>query len=477
MTPQLARRLLSAALVLGVLANWLVNVGAFRAGFSLWVVSALGAGLLIMERSSPADAARRGLFGAAAALACLLVLRDAPSVSALNFAAFLVVAALIAWRALKRPLMQLEPRDALIGAAATIVSVVAGAPTLALRDAAAASLGDDSRRAIKGFGFGTVVAVPVLLIVTGLLASADPLFAGFVDEASIFLDVSVVEDIMFIGLATWATAGAFRASVTPLGVSATTLRGELRLPFAAAMPLLGGLALLLSAWIGLQVRTLFGGAAYVADTAGMTVATYARNGFFELVLIAGIVLAALLVADDVLDRGAASDRASLRTLGQVLIGLVGAVLVSAVVRLSLYVEYFGLTDDRLIALTILLWVALMLIWFGMTVLRGVRARFAPGVLVISALWLVALNVVNLERIVVVTNVARAERGLEFDVAYHSTLSADALPALLAATPRLPADQATALRAAIADVYASRATARPDWRTWSVPYARGRTLLR
>jgi hypothetical protein len=207
------------------------------------------------------------------------------------------------------------------------------------------------------------------------------------------------------------------------------------------------------------------------------VATYARDGFFELVVIAGIVLAALLVADDVLDRGAERDRASLRTLGTVLIGLVGAVSVSAVVRLSLYVQYFGLTDDRLMALAIVLWIALMLTWFGMTVLRGARARFAPGVLVISALWLVAVNAVNLERVVVLTNVARAERGLAFDVAYHATLSGDALPSLLAAAQRLQPADATALRTAITAEWTARATARPDWRTWSVPYARGRTLLR
>jgi hypothetical protein len=163
-------------------------------------------------------------------------------------------------------------------------------------------------------------------------------------------------------------------------------------------------------------------------------------------------------------------------LGQLVIALVSAVLVSAVGRLSLYVQYFGLTADRVIALAILLWVALVLVWFGMTVLRGSRARFAPGVLVISAVWLGALNLSNPERWVVTTNVARAVQGREFDVAYHAELSGDALPTMLAAQGRLAPEQAAALRTAIDRVWTARAIARPDWRHWSVPYALGARSL-
>lgn len=476
MTPVLARRLLAAAAVLGVLADWLLRADSWRAGFVLWVLLVLVVALAASERAGADDAAarreRRILYGAAAVLALLLVLRDAPSLYALDFFALLVVFLLIAWRAAGRPLAELEPRDALIGVASAVTAGVAGAPVLALHDAEARTPDAARLRAYRGFGIGAVAAVPVLLVVTLLLASADPLFAEFVEETGAFLDGRLVGHLVAIGVFTWVTAGALRGALVPIGIRSTHLRGALHLPFAAAAPLLGGLAALLSAWIGLQVRTLFGGSAYVAETAGVTVAQYARQGFFELIVIAGIVLAVLLVADDLLDRTEGAARTAFRTLGQVLVALVGAVLLSAVLRLALYLRFYGLTDDRVLALAVLVWVALVLGWFGMTVLRGVRARFAPGVLVLSALWLGGLNLANPERWVVQTNLARAERGHAFDIAYHAQLSGDARPALLRGADRLGPERAAELRAAVDAEWSKRADDRADWRRWSVPYVLG-----
>ncbi len=479
MTPQLARRILALSVVLGALANWLVKDGAWPAGFVVWVLIVLGVAFYAegVTTSDPATRReRRMLYASAGVLALLLILRDAPSVYALDFFAFLVVLFLVAWRAHGRSLAQLEPRDALIGVASSFTAAIGGAPTLALRDADAKPMDASTRRSYRGFGLGTLIAAPVLLVVTGLLASADPLFAGFVEHTGELLELSLVGDVVFIGVASWITAGALRGSLVPVGIDGTMFRRELNVPFASALPLLGGLALLLSAWIGLQVRTLFGGAAYVASTAGVTVATYAREGFFELVVIAGIVLAALLVADDVIDRAAEADRRSFRILGQVLVMLVGAVLVSAVSRLSLYLEFYGLTDDRVFALAVLVWVALVLTWFAMTVLRGQRTRFAPGVLVLSACWLAAFNAVNPERWVVETNLRRAEQGMEFDVAYHAKLSGDALPALLKGADRLPPAVAAELKSAIDKQWAKRAESRPDWRHWNLPYVLGARRL-
>lgn len=475
MTPQLARRILAAALVLGVLADRLINADSWRAGFLLWVLPTLGVALVVSERAAAGSAEarreRRLLYGSAGVLALLLVLRDAPTLYALDFFAFLVVLWLVAWRARGRSLGQLEPRDALIGVASSVTAAVGGAPTLALRDADPQALDADRRRTYRGFGFGALAAAPVLLMVTLLLGSADPLWGGFLEQTGAILNGRLVSHLLFIGAATWVTAGALRGSLVPVGIGATRFQGALQLPFPTVAPLLGGLALILSAWIGLQLRTLFGGTAYIATTAGVTVAQYAREGFFELVVIAGIVLAALLVADDVLDRAEGQARVSFRMLGQVLIGLVGAVLASAVFRLALYVRYYGLTDDRVLALAVLVWVALVLAWFAMTVLRGVRARFAPGVLILSAAWLGALNLANPERWVVETNLRRAERGLEFDAAYHARLSGDAVPALRRGADRLGAQGAAELRAALAQEWAKRARERADWRRWSVPYVR------
>jgi hypothetical protein len=93
------------------------------------------------------------------------------------------------------------------------------------------------------------------------------------------------------------------------------------------------------------------------------------------------------------------------------------------------------------------------------------------VLVVSAFWLGALNIINPERWVVEHNVRRAEAGMEFDVVYHAKLSGDAVPSLLRAADRLGAERAAELRNAIEMEWAKLKLVRADWRSWSLPYLR------
>ncbi len=476
MTPRIARQLLVVASILGIAGNWLLRDTEWRAGFVLWLLAVLAAACVAAERTATAAPGirREGrlLFGVGALLALALVFRDGDLLFVLDVFALLVVAALVAWRASGRSVTQVEPRDAILGGAATVATVVAGAPTLALRDAAPGTLTGERRRSLGAFGVGAVVAAPVLLAVALLLGSADPVFAAFLDEAGALLDGRLVGHLVGIGAAGWVAAGAMRGTLAPISSRLATFDLRTQWSFPAVAPLLGGLALLLSMWIGVQLRAMFGGAEYIATTTGVTVAEYARRGFFELVVIAGIVLAALLAADDLLDRATGPTRRSFRAVAAVLLGLVAAVLVSALLRLGVYLRFYGLTEDRVLAVAVLVWVAVVLGWFGVTVLRDARPRFAPGVLVISALWLAGLNVGNPERWIVETNVRRAEQGLRFDVPYHARLSGDALPSLLRGADRLAAEDAAALRAEITRVWQQRELARSDWRGWSVPHVLG-----
>ncbi len=94
-------------------------------------------------------------------------------------------------------------------------------------------------------------------------------------------------------------------------------------------------------------------------------------------------------------------------------------------------------------------------------------------------WVALLNAVNPEAIVVRVNVARAVSaravaGPGFDVAYHASLSADALPTLLAAAPQLSPSECEALGVALAAQWAAiteKRRAHEDWRGLDLPFAR------
>jgi hypothetical protein len=76
------------------------------------------------------------------------------------------------------------------------------------------------------------------------------------------------------------------------------------------------------------------------------------------------------------------------------------------------------------------------------VLRGRRGSFAFGTLVSGLATVAVLFVVSPDAVIARTNVARmasANAPVRFDVAYATSLSADAVPVLIDALPALPPD--------------------------------------
>jgi hypothetical protein len=120
------------------------------------------------------------------------------------------------------------------------------------------------------------------------------------------------------------------------------------------------------------------------------------------------------------------------------VALLGAIILSAVLRMKLYVHYYGLTTDRFYPLVLMGWLALVLAWLALTVLRGDGRSFVAGALITGFATLFALNVMDPDVIVARVNLGRAARGAELDLAHLASLSGEAsalaTDALLAATP-------------------------------------------
>jgi hypothetical protein len=207
----------------------------------------------------------------------------------------------------------------------------------------------------------------------------------------------------------------------------------------------------------------------------MTYAEYARRGFFQLVTVVAIVLVLLLLADWILDRRTPDADRRFRAAGWTLVALLGVLMASALQRMVLYVSFYGLSDTRLYATAGMAWVGVALAWFGWTILRGRRARFGVGLLVLSAGWIAALNVINPEAVVVRINLVRAIEGREFDSQYHASLSADAIPALLKAAEHLPAATCADLMHRLGPRWVSSLRQEHDWRSWTLPIDRAERL--
>jgi len=155
-----------------------------------------------------------------------------------------------------------------------------------------------------------------------------------------------------------------------------------------------------------------------------------------------LVVPVLLAADWLLDRRTRRENVVFRSLAGVQVGLVLAIAASAFQRLRLYHASYGLTDTRFYAMVLLIWMGAMLVWLAATVLRGRRDAFAFGALISGMATVAVLFVANPDAITAQTNVARiesADAAARFDVAYATSLSADAAPILINALSALPGD--------------------------------------
>ena len=101
-------------------------------------------------------------------------------------------------------------------------------------------------------------------------------------------------------------------------------------------------------------------------------------------------------------------------------------MASATQRMRLYQSEYGQTELRLYVTAFMAWLALVFVWFALTVLRDRRERFAFGALLSAFGLIAALHVLNPDAAIVRANAALARAGHSFDVDYALSLSADAV---------------------------------------------------
>ncbi|MEU8893007.1 DUF4173 domain-containing protein [Streptomyces sp. NPDC048442] len=276
----------------------------------------------------------------------------------------------------------------------------------------------------------TVAVAVVLLVVFGtLFVSADAAFAELL--GNLVPEVSVSDGPWRILLFALGLVGALAAARTAAAPhqwdKARIAPGRARGRLEWALPLVV-LNLLFAAFIAVQLAVLVGGYEKVLQETRLSYSEYARQGFWQLLWATVLTLVVIAFAKRWAPRGGTSDRTLVRSVLGVLCLLTLVVVTSALSRMYLYVDEYGLTRLRLSVAAMELWLGLVIVLIMAAGVFG--ARWLPRAIAGSAgAAVLAFGLASPDALVAERNVQRFTEHRTIDVEYLRDLSADAVPAL------------------------------------------------
>lgn len=425
---KLALTILLIAVVMGFLADALLREVAWGINLTIWI-GLLITGLAVAKRVGGGVLET----GSALLIAPILIFgicfawRDSSMLRGLDLGAIVLAAALVITR--QTSAFWAPSISRVIGSVFNLVAhCFAGFVHLISRDIdwtqqRSSVVAANARSAAAG----VLISIPMLLVFTLLFVRADAAFENLLTQ---LLHINIARHLVPVALGTWLAGSYLRGVLVPSAArSQDPLKSDLELGSTEINVALALLNVLFATFVAVQLQYLFGSARMVETTPGLTYATYARRGFFELVIVALLVLPILLGADSV--HAANRGKRAFRIQSLILVGLVLCVMASALHRMRLYQYAYGLTELRFYVVAFMIYLAVIFALFCGTVLRGWGGLFPMGTVATGFAAILVLHAVNPDQWIASANVENARAGRRFDPTYLKALSADAVPTVLA----------------------------------------------
>ncbi|AIQ12565.1 DUF4153 domain-containing protein [Paenibacillus durus] len=290
---------------------------------------------------------------------------------------------------------------------------------------------------------GLCISFPLLLIVLMLLSSADGVFHSVLSKLPVWLsNVSLVEGfirtlwVLLLGMFFFGFVRGFLFPHKDEDATRIWKRPEqesrelpdFRVDSIIAATVLTSVNIVYLLFVCVQFSYLFGGWQGVLPS-GETYAEYARRGFFELIMVAGINFIILLGLLLLGTKGTEKLNKAIRGLLYLLAGCSAMMLYSAYTRLALYEEAYGYTTIRFLVHGFMIFLGLLLIVTALRISLP-RLPLAKCYIVLGAAAYLVMNYIGMDAIIAGNNIARYEVSGKLDAAYLFALSDDAVPRLI-----------------------------------------------
>lgn len=439
--PKYPLRILAVALGMGWVADLLFYGHSLGISVLLFVVLML-VSLAALSKQEGVSLARRNLWLVEPLFffAGMIFVRANPTLTLVNICAVLVLLCLLVFFFAADRIERLG----LLGYPAVLLTTMRRAfaepvpPAKQL--AASASRYRPGMQAALPVVRGVLIALPILIVFTLLLASADLFFASYVqDLLNVRITANLPEMLLRISLilvVAWLCTGAFYVALLR-GASGSEAElyscpGEVRLRrkigFSEGTTVLALVNCLFAAFAWVQFAFLFSGQAARAMNY-QEYRDYVRQGFGQLLVAALLSMALILGLRSVVRFATGRQERIFTLLCTAMIALTLVMLASAFWRMLVWenIEFYINTPLRLFIRVFIVFLGLTFGWLLFTLLFK-QDRFAIGAFLAALAFLMTISIMNPDADVAAYNLAH--RGDELATRYLYLLSDDAVPVLV-----------------------------------------------
>ncbi|MFT4560896.1 MAG: hypothetical protein ACI9BW_000633 [Gammaproteobacteria bacterium] len=359
----------------GILLFSGVQLGLNVALFCLLIItSVIG---LRAHRKVRLENAEYGLFGIFWLLAFGFAWRDSSTLHWLSLSGGVLVFMLLYQKSFGRSIAQCGPYEMFVEIFRSIITLGRSAPILVRNDIPWKDFRSQDANRFCAIGRGLLGALPILMLFGTLLIRSDQRFEFFAgrffnwDAASLFEQMVIFSICSFLAIGFLKTC-ADQQTEQHCGVTHPNWAvGGIEVSIVLA-----SLNAFFFAYIIIQISYFFGDDSLVKQSGALS---YARRGFFELVFLSCLLIPLLLVSRWLLRNTSTASVRIHRVLALGLVAMVLVIVASAMHRMQLYTQAYGLTELRFYTSAFMVRLSVIYFWFCRTILFGAPNRFWASV--------------------------------------------------------------------------------------------------
>ena len=276
---------------------------------------------------------------------------------------------------------------------------------------------------------GIAITIPLMLIITSLLASADVVFGNMIENILFSFDLFNILNIIRIGVTVFICSYAVLATLSLKTVYEQTESKNNCEPVTAII-ITGALSFIYLIFSSIQIVYLFLGNMQLPSD--YTYAEYAREGFFQLLVVCILNLVLVLICLHLF-----RESKILKAILTIISLCTYIMIASSAFRMIMYIGAYKLTFLRIFVLWALSVISLLMAGITAHIYFKKFPLFTYSLIVVTVLY-TALSYAHPDYLIAEYNLKQANKeyntdsGRSYDsgLNYLSTLSSDAAPVIL-----------------------------------------------